>query len=465
MMGLTKHGSAHLGALSTVHSTLPSRRSDLDSARAVPPDMNGSAGLDPKRGKSPDAVDALPTHIIEKIVSLIPFPSLLTARALSSYWFSSFSWEPPHYSSLQEQVRSVSRNWTTFCPTFVTKDHELIGFDKVRQQWTSLLPLTYFPLQSSVCQFSGYGSSLEGPLLCANVNAGSCCSLLETYFKVDLFITNVITREWKILPPRPVMQHPTHVQVLPSSTAGGYKVLTLTHPVSSEFEEGGSDLIQIYDSGRDAWELVPTDVTSSYLEDLGGVFLNDKYYVLYRNEEIAGLGRNVVIEHITVYDVHGGLCRRIVLDSLPLNPGNLDYEFGIVKVTGSVMLVVVANSLSVDEEHSACPMHHHNFGEMAIRCVSANSIMVFELNPETGDFKPVATGPPCLAKNVSVDQMIGHESRIYFAGCVPHSSVLFYDLQQNQWGCLPKPMVGVCSSHSIAYCFAFEPGLDPFVRV
>ncbi|OAE22449.1 hypothetical protein AXG93_3348s1070 [Marchantia polymorpha subsp. ruderalis] len=92
-------------------------------------------------------VRIFPDELVEKIISMMPFPSLFKARVLSKAWCSKVAPVVDGNacaSSFQGQVISCLSKWLSYCPALLNGDR-FIAYDRDLRRWRKMKLLSYLP--------------------------------------------------------------------------------------------------------------------------------------------------------------------------------------------------------------------------------------------------------------------------------------------------------------------------------
>ncbi|CAM6085506.1 unnamed protein product [Calypogeia fissa] len=199
---------------------------------------------------------SLPEELVERIISLLPFPAIIKARFLSKSWQARFSSVPckedglaTKYvgpASFQKLVGKRSSSWEFLCPILEEKNGDFMAYNKATQIWQKL-PSRPF-LREEVC-YNLSCKRMEGPLLIVfyNERCDTDC---------DFYVANILTRTWKRLPPPPIREHVISNFLLIDKSLGKYKVIFLCSEVISSVsgnDFGESYFVQYYDSKSGSW--------------------------------------------------------------------------------------------------------------------------------------------------------------------------------------------------------------------
>ncbi|BBM99659.1 hypothetical protein MPTK1_1g22830 [Marchantia polymorpha subsp. ruderalis] len=409
----------------------------------------------------------LPDEVAGKIISMVPFPHLLKARVLSRPWSSEFSASPVNLT-FQYQVKTVCSKWESYCPVYISRDCWLTGYDHVNDRWQKMFRLSYFADARKIPKFIRYTSSMSGALLCGILNS-DCSSVHGISCHTNIFVTNVITKDWKKLPSRPDMEKPDAVQIH-ASGACSYTVMVLSHPDPPELREQSVRLItfQIYESTKRTWTLMELKLHDSILlvyQDSVYNTSDHKFYVLYR-DVLRSLRTDIAAFELMAYDNVKGCATRIQLSVPSIRHIDAAYTTGLVECDGDVILILVMDPMIYsdgDSFHGSIPPWDPMWGVICAFLPSrlpSSSVLVLKFDQETHGLIPIALGPPCTIIDAYCDRFTCHNSCIYLASSKHDSPVVIYNVREKLWSAL-SPSSDVCNGN----IFSFQPGLDPFAAV
>ncbi|KAL3690423.1 hypothetical protein R1sor_016732 [Riccia sorocarpa] len=232
----------------------------------------------------------LPGEIVEKIISLIPFRRILTARALSNEWRLRLSAQASNSESVsfRELVKLAGASWPVYFPLVFNVTNRVIrGLDSISWTWVTLseesldfeAPSRSDPVPWELaCSITGLGS-----LVCFAINT----SKLKDPEK-EFLAYNIFTQAWKWLPPRPAcewLSKPVEsvlprdaypIYVIPDG-ADRYKVLVLVNVYkveSLECQIGAS----LYDSRSSSWTIRLSSVRRMLSVFRRGAYCNGVIY-------------------------------------------------------------------------------------------------------------------------------------------------------------------------------------------
>lgn len=250
---------------------------------------------------------------------------------------------------------------------------------------------------------------------------------------VDLYVVNVLTRNWKLLPSLPQQDEVPYDRMLVIDTET-YKVVEL---------DTGLDfyLAQIYDSQSDSWSSKRFDLS----DDLGilrssGEYLDGVlYWVWCSPMEMAPSLLALNAKESTFELLH----------MVPLDiQFNFWYNlFDLVVCNGSLLMIIY------DAEH----------GELEL-------VIVVKADLGSRRWLQLSEGPPNALKFRKLRKgPISNGNCIYHVG-EDLNKVLAYNVQKNEWSSFPIPPVVrrrnfEGSEEYLPDAFSFQPGLNPFIGV
>ncbi|BBN01092.1 hypothetical protein MPTK1_2g04540 [Marchantia polymorpha subsp. ruderalis] len=409
-----------------------------------------------KKGTSSEEGISYPEEVIEKIVSLLPFPAILKARGLTKWWSAALAGGPAASLQYHAQVSSTDSESDKFCPVYVSPDFRcFIGFNLTTRKWRKMYNVAFFPNQKKIWSFGS--CTATGALICGVVEAPTA---------TQIFLKNVVSGAAKTLtmPVRPKRLEHLYVEVL-GSGRGTFQILVYLHPWTIYHPEAH---LQVYDSRRDTWHLLATDMPIPYFTYLktpfssfaGAAVLDDRLYVLYQ-DKMASLGGHFTAQLMAYTLVALGRdgaaagaddeprCTGVRLD-FPLlhfpefEIGGRPRETGLLVCDGELLVVAVSEAMSGN-------------------VLPAHSIAVFKLDLDSEDWIHVARGPPAPVAGISCTHFVAHKGLIYMGGGSVKGPVVFLvlDVRKEKWTCFSSPFYG----GAFGQFFAFEPGLDPFVMI
>ncbi|KAL3680871.1 hypothetical protein R1sor_023827 [Riccia sorocarpa] len=362
------------------------------------------------------ACPVLPEELVEKIISMMQFPSILKARVLSKAWAVKFQGKQNlGLSTFQKEVQARSSRWETFCPAVLKKGtSEMIAFSYRSNGWQKVISLAYLP-----GDFSSQDIIAEGSLICGYVISDG------SKHEHNLYVTNVLTKAYKVLPVRPNMTYIGCKHLLHRGPDGYSVVVFSLDPYFRNIDQYIFDA-QVYDSKTRAWKTTKVTVENDfYMSPQCSAYVNDTLYILSRHT----LG---------------------VLSS------------GQIGMLALNILVVV--SLAVEPR----PVWEdpYQLMRMSFGC-SQESLVVMRINLKTRQLWVVAQGPPeGLCHGAVHNNPVTDGTCIYF-GAKTSSSVVAYDVEKDEWSQIPSFSRG---GSGMNWGFqwsavSFQPGLNPFIPV
>lgn len=410
----------------------------------------------------------MPDELLEKIIARLPLRFLFQSRALSKSWASKLS-----CASFQNEVSQVSmRSWGSYCPVYVGNEG-LLGYDNRSKRCEKMLTLTYLPYPrvgecKLITNIRGKISG-SGPLLC----------FVDCDHNPNIYVTNVITGKYKMLPPRPNKTYPAIVHLLLVGK-DAYKVILIT-PLEAPCS-------QIYYSATQKWsirysEVVPVSsnlsltAASSRWVSLNqawissnnawtnSAYFNGTLYVLW------GYQYDGPCE-LLAYNTDEETWMNIQINVLRPQLGQFDFFISMSRIlvcAECVMVVIRLNISSNDVEE--------------VRGVGwrtgKENLVVFKLDSDTREIREVSRGPPLPILGTELNEAASDGENIYFyQKLAPNSSVVAYNVRQQTWSSIPS-VFNVESFHDALKkrhqpqqqfffqptTFSFRPGQNPFIEV
>ncbi|KAG6551742.1 hypothetical protein Mapa_006833 [Marchantia paleacea] len=494
--------SSSLGNISTAVSEaqawqIPDEtdRNDAGSMVGIPPAVEGVDEKDEEgsevagikrarlsmRGHEENTLwSKLEEELQEKIISRLPITSLYRALMSSKLWL-----EKLNSRTFQREISNAAIKWPVFCPVHVN-NKGLIGYDNDSLQWSKLFSFQHIPAgadrpalelcsgagslicfaRNKTCQKKGMSWVKELGIKEGGIadmkqmaffrrkdywvrNSRMSKALLEQEF--DIYVTNVLTKQWRLLTPRPKMQRP-HIIHMTRTESGGYSVILLTRielegHVSSSLV---SVCAQIYDSTSDSW--TEDSAITSHFQMRNSLFAYSDNIIYI-----------MCLDTCKAYNLEHRKWNDIPLPEAAVSEAMAQMHSGVVVCNSNVMLVMAWNGVYAPG-HSV---------KASSNSKASAVVVVYKLDQCLQEFVQVSRGPPDLMKEASeayIDVIAGHGDYIYFGSrYVPGSPVLKYNFRSQQWSSFP-PAFKTASFHdsleNLHWAnFAFHPGLHPFAEV
>ncbi|KAG6546165.1 hypothetical protein Mapa_012199 [Marchantia paleacea] len=369
----------------------------------------------------------LPVEMVEHIVAMMPFPSILTARKLNRSWKSMFS-EKSTNARFREIVKSVSSKWGQYCPVILNKEEEwLMGYDRVNHRWQKMA------LGIARRNYVGLGS----PWIAAQKLKGA--GSLICGLSLGLFVCNVFTKGWRWLPSRPNDEIPKDLFIVPDGP-DAYKILTITllKPL-----ESGQVCAQLYESKIDSWSMKISNANFSLSFNSSSVYVNGLvYYMQYDVDD----DRDVL--RLSSYNVNEGTWQTI------------PHPFACMLHTIETYELLVCQNKAMVVMH-LIPLH-----QVASRGVRRNTLIVFSIDSTSKEIKEESRGPSFTIHDASSTLFASDDESIYFGDPqTEKSSVVVLNVRRREWSFLRRPLCTDGSFKNKWVTFAFQPGMNPFVAV
>lgn len=369
----------------------------------------------------------LPIEMVEHIVGMMPFPSILTARLLNRSFKSLFS-EQSKNARFREIVKSVSSTWNQYCPVILNRDAEwLMGYDRVNHRWQKMA------LGIARRNYVGLGS----PWIAAQKLKGAGCLICG--LSLGLFVCNVFTKGWRWLPSRPNDESPKDLFIIPDGP-DAYKILTITllRPLQS-----GKVCAQLYDSKTDSWSMQISNANFTLSFNSSSVYVNGLVYYMQYDEDD---DRQVM--RLCFYNVSEATWHAIPHPFACMLHTIETYELLMFQNRAMVVMQLI-------------PFHNP-----ASRAVRRNTLIVFSIDPISKEIKEEARGPAYTMHGASSTLFTSDDESIYFGDPqTVKSSVVALNVHKREWSCLRRPLCTDGSFQNKWVTFAFQPGMNPFVAV
>lgn len=385
-------------------------------------------------------VRIFPDELVEKIISMMPFPSLFKARVLSKAWCSKVAPVVDGNacaSSFQGQVISCLSKWLSYCPALLNGDR-FIAYDRDLRRWRKMKLLSYLPEN-----FSRLQVKVEGCLLCGYVipEAGNS--------ECNLYVTNVLTRSWKLLPRRPNMSQGLTKHLFLDHNS--YQVILFSESQNPGPNQYTYDA-QIYNSRLDTWTCTNLTTDDSVCLSPPSRYLDGTLYLVTTN---SSRSQQIVILAFNVKD--STFSRHSLSFYLDAPSASVS-----LVICGGDVLAVMSRASPPIEEILALRGDSDGF------ITPKQSILVTKFVSSSGKLAEVARGPPETVDHAVSNHPISDGTQIYFGGRAS-SPVLTYNVQNEEWGLLPAALGSdedVCELFGSKWnAFNFQPGLNPFMVV
>ncbi|KAL3676774.1 hypothetical protein R1sor_026722 [Riccia sorocarpa] len=395
----------------------------------------------------------LPTEMIEKIISLIPFPGILTARALSNEWRLRLGARASNTEDIRfsEMVKFAGACWPVYFPLGLDVRNRIItGLDHISWTWVTLykesLDFEAPPRSNPVPWEFAYRMTGLGSLLCIETNTKAIKNPEEEFFAY-----NVFTRAWKWLPPRPacewlsksedsyplppVNEHPMYL--IPDGP-DYYKVLILANlqrvvgESLVEFRIGA----YLYESRNNSWTV--------------GLSSEGRWRSVVRR----GLYCNGVIYFNPFWD-DGGLLR---YSAYIVESGCWDQHLPPLRLRRrmyrTLRFIILDNQLLL----FARPRSDGG----VLDEINKNSLILYKVDPLTGYCDVIYRGPPEPIPGAFARLLVRHGDSIFFE---IGNSFIEFNIRKHTWTHSPPIARGMPYWHLVWSSTTFEPGRNPFITV
>ncbi|KAL3692715.1 hypothetical protein R1sor_006366 [Riccia sorocarpa] len=410
----------------------------------------------------------LPEELVEKIVSLMPFPSILKARMLSKAWAAKFQslQEEPSASGrmscetgeedqgslktsaavtpLLRLVMETSSTWDSFCPAFLLRDSfDVIAYSRRTNSWKRIHSLSYLPHD-----FVRQDITAEGSLVCGSVVEE--CNVREH----NLYVTNVLTRAYRVLPLPPNMT-PVGCKHLLQQGADGYTVVVFSLDPHCRQNDPYTFDAQVYNSKIHTWKTTKVTIEHDfYMSPQCSAYLNKTLYIVSR---------------------HGlGVLSSGEIGILALNVEDLSWEMfymsfpSLSRPCTSVTMVLCGGQilvvLSLDVEP---PRTWLNLWDKRHRMVSCqHSLLVMKVDLKNRQLALLTQGPPVHLSSGPVHNNPVTDGKYIYFGAKTSGSVVAYDVERDEWSSIPSMARSIRINRGFQWnAFSFRPGLNSFLAV
>ncbi|CAM6098593.1 unnamed protein product [Calypogeia fissa] len=391
-----------------------------------------------------------PQEIVDKIIAMMPFPSIFKARGLSKSWrarFSSISLlegkekECNLAESFQKQVIGEwSKKWDSFCPVLVGED-DLLAYGQKSRNWLKL-SLSFLPEMSlhsrrsnRYTTFDRYRLQVDG-------------ALLHGSHHLELYVADILTQRWKQLPPLPWGQsYVVCSKVLSKTSLGTYKMLLLCHddcrndPNDNCLHGHDHYSAKIYESSLGTWSTQNFAVTRDFFygatskdnNTASAAYLNGVLYVVAFNN----------VQHLLALNVAEGTLQEL---ELSFNDGDgMRVEFVNLLVCNENRLMMVTRD--------TYPEH----------------MQVLKVDLQTLQLVQVSRGPPAPFRVGSLaPKPLSHGDCIFFRTHNRRSGVvLAYNVVEEAWSsfAIPAPVFPIDYKTYHWIGASFQPALSAFVAL
>ncbi|BBN14010.1 hypothetical protein MPTK1_6g08170 [Marchantia polymorpha subsp. ruderalis] len=397
-------------------------------------------------GRSP-----LPEELVEKIMSMLPFPAIIKARVLSKGWYAKFEQnEELGQSAFQRMVLQRSSSWEPFCPAFLKKDtSELIAYNRTSNSWRKMLSLAYLP-----GDFVRQDIIVEGSLICGTVVPESSARTLDH----NLYVTNVLTKAYRVLPLRPNMTYVGCKHLLHRGADGYIVVVFSLDPHLMESGQYTFDA-QVYNSKIHAWRTTKVTIENDfYLSPQCSAYLKDTLYIMSRHALGVLTSGQIGMLALNVEDMTWERC------TLSFPSLNRPCTSVTLVLCGGQILVVL--SLDVEPRPPWMNLCDEPYQFRIVYSNTQQSLVLMKVNLKTRQLSIVTQGPPeALCTGAVHNNPVTDGTYIYF-GAKSSSSVVAYNVEKDEWSKIPSLCRAAGISRGFQWsAFPFRPGLNSFLQV
>ncbi|KAG6543382.1 hypothetical protein Mapa_015296 [Marchantia paleacea] len=403
----------------------------------------------------------LPDDLVEKIVSMMPFPSILKARVLSKCWAAKFNSDVSSSghnkqdtiqkitpSPFLKQVMERSNTWEAFCPAFLRRDSfEVIAYNRTTNCWQKMHSLSYLPVD-----FVRQDITAEGSLVCGSVIEE--CNVHEH----KLYVTNVLTRAYRVLPLPPNISSVGCKHLLQQG-ADGYSVVVFSLDPHCRQNDPYTFDAQVYNSKVHSWKTTKVIIEHDfYMSPQCSAYLDETLYIVSRHGlgvltsgEIGILALNVEDLSWEMFYMSFPALSRPCTSVTPVRCGD------------QILLVL---SLDVEPRRTWLNLWDKSYRQRISSINSQQSLLVMKVNLKTRQLAMVTRGPPeHLCVGALHNNPVTDGTYIYF-GSKSSSSVVTYNVEKDEWSSIPPVSQAAGITRGFQWsAFSFRPGLNSFLAV
>ncbi|CAM6091000.1 unnamed protein product [Calypogeia fissa] len=426
---------------------------------------------------------SLPLSLVEEVLARLPFKLLFQCGGLSRAWrWNGGGWrtrkqkqqQPPHF--FEKAITSVSSKWPTYCPVYLFQDG-LVGYNSETMSWEKIFDLSIFN-----CLPEGIDTttitSCAGALVCfASVNFFSTVDIIldsgeDSWsfkpFDNDIHVANVVTKEWETVPPRPTMQRPNIIHLIPVGSTG-YKLILLTQLESPEGSCMSSTVVtQIFHSATNSWteKSAKTALPKLRTSLFNFVYFDGVFYIATGNTSPGGPPL------LTCHNVEKGTWETM-RPPIPVQPRQLVKYYVLICGSDLILVARVLDQGGLGQ----VPGEPVIYGDVFVR---AHSFIIFKLDLATSQIKEVSKCPRERLVGVNIDQVLAHGDTIYFGGkYIRKTPMMMFNVRKQEWSYhtsaweMPKSRLPMWNGFYYIrepeqYYWtlsALQPGLNPFAQV
>lgn len=371
----------------------------------------------------------LPEHLVERIVAMIPFPFIFKVRGLSKSWrarLSSISSQEDEAqrclaAAFQKQVGKWSTNWETLSPLFIGPE-DFISYSRTSQNWQKLPSLSFLPknlLPGTLNRFVPRSFvHMEGALLYGFPRS-------ENGSVSNLYVANILTRTFKILPARLLRNvYVVCYNLVIDSSAETYKLILVCGS-----EKTCAYFVQVYDSKSETWDTKEFAVSAEFsVGPSTAANLNGVLYMVAVNNP----------QNVLAINAEEGTSKELSLSC------------DDVLENISVNLVVCKTDWLM----------------MITKGLYPETLQVLRIDLDSLKLVQLARGPPPdLNVGNTIFQPVGDGNCIFFSVADSGSRVLAYNIDEDKWSCFPVPAPTDPQMIYKWMGFSFRPELSPFLAV
>lgn len=416
---------------------------------------------------------AIPEHLVETILSRIPYPHVFKTRLLSKQWYAKFpvdDGDENFPTPFQETIKSSSTMWPSFCPVYLNPAGSLIGFNSTTKSWQVI------SVSASVPSILFYPNARRerrlyfGGSLLAILDCGICQRPTADH---HLFVMNIQSGSWREIAVSEDRRLGINTYLLLINEVGmdGYKVLVNQYynSSSSPFK---TDVYESNSAGS-SW------TTSNYRSEFTNSPTEFSEYCLYHDGNLFCMEPEGKVGPIELVDLVDPEVVRLWKFNLKMGVwtesahtiqlhGKAWSVGGVFRCGSRLMLAVIHEEPEIETEIETDIDDIEESWEYIDSLNLRPRARIYEINAERLDFVEVSISPLDIYPG---SILMSDRHCIYFAHVLYNrTSVACYNIRDDTWSRLPSPPPDFCRSPNRALRrpfnpwarSAYEPGVNPF---
>ncbi|KAL2632264.1 hypothetical protein R1flu_016950 [Riccia fluitans] len=393
----------------------------------------------------------LPDEMIEKIISMMPYPHILNAKELNKEWYSRLSKSTKNVvnAGFREMMKNNSNDWPSFYPfSFANGNVAFMGFDRLSNSWIKYL----FHLDIKGIEIELPPRRIWESQLVENISGlGSLICVPVQHFETKLFVINVFTGAWKELPQRPTVDS-EHGAIYGKTIlcmylfpdgSDDYKLLTMTPLVNTEIQDNRCQVCtQVYKSKSNSWTTKLSPFKTFSFARSRGVYCNGSLY--FMDHSISGLFFGLWEYNIEKEDWHQ--------IQFPISVSLLQrfQPVKLISIVSDNQLILLLQNVFI-------------FNDSPV--IWRDSLILFQMDTITKTFSQMYTGPPEPILDASVNSYISDGDSIFFSHRRIYTKyIMEFSISNQTWTSHPHPSSCIDGfTNFLQSDLVLEPRKNPFI--